>query len=233
MTRSVFYGFGAFVGSIRGPTSCAFWPDDPGSFSWAAGMQVPVDLAKNPQAARAGKIKQNEIVVDDYAGYSVGGQTTIGPMWPGGTMNGMCWLESSYWAGLAATGYQPPRLPANPQFKAYEFCNVLYWDGQLANRRFQGLHGAIQSEKGSLALVTLWQPGTSQIPGQNPLGTWWLDLDKHGHPIEQDFTEIGVGKAAKTGALFLDVAARGIVPYDTPKNPRPAGGVVPGGRRVR
>jgi hypothetical protein len=37
----------------------------------------------------------------------------------------------------------------------------------------------------------------------------------------------------KQGALFLDIAARTIVPFDTPKNPRPMGGIVPGGRRVR
>jgi hypothetical protein len=234
MTRSIFFGFGAFVGSIKGATQCAFWPGDPASFKWASSAQIEVDLAMNPQLARGGKITPADIVVDDYAGYAVSGQTTIGPMWPGGTMNGTCWLESMFWENLAKTGNQPPRLPADAQCHDYELCNVLYWDGPLAQRRFQGLYATIQAEKGSLALCTVWQPGTSQIPGQNPLGTWWLDLDKLAHPIEKGFTEIGVGAGVpKQGALFLDIAARTIVPFDTPKNPRPMGGIVPGGRRVR
>lgn len=236
MTRSVFYGFSAYIGSITGPTSCAFWPTDPGSLNWAPALQIPVDLSLNPQAARANKVKPGDIQVDDYVGFALGGATGIGPMFPGGTMNAMCWLESTYWASLAAKGNQPPRLPPNAQFKAYEMCSVLYWDGALANRRFQGLHAQIQAEQGTRALVTIWQPGTSQIPGQNPLGTWWLDLAQLAHPVEPGFTEIAVGPgAAKVGALFLDAAAKGtVVPYDTPKNPHPLGGiVVTGGRRDR
>lgn len=234
MTRSIFYGFVAFVGSIKSSTECAFWPGDPGTHKWSTNVLINVDLAMNPQLCRSGKITPSDITVDDYGGYSVIGQTTIGPMWPGGTMNGTCWLESTFWANLAKSGNQPPRLAPDAQCYDYELCNVLYWDGPLAHRRFQGLYATIQSVQGTNALCTVWQPGTSLIPGQNPLGTWWIDLLTLAHPIEKGFTQIGVGPSdPKQGALFLDIAARSIVPFATPKNPRPMGGVVPGGRRDR
>src|ERR1700733_166461 len=201
MTRTVFYGFGAFVGTISGPTTCGWWPDDPAKLGFAAGALIPIDLGKNPQAVRTNAIKPADIQADDYAGYTFGGLTKIGPMFPGGVMTGACWVESTYWASLAAKGMQPAFGDA--QCRPYELTSVLYWQGALAGRRFNGVHAVIHSVQGALANVSIWQPGSSLIPGQPPLSTSWLDLAAVAHPIEKGFTEIGVATGNPTsGALF-------------------------------
>jgi hypothetical protein len=228
MTRTVFYGFGATVGAITGPTSVGWWHDDPVTLNWAHGTLIPIDLGKNPQAHRSGKIKVHEIEADDYHGYTFGGLSRLGPMWPGGVMSGILWVESNYWARLGPKGIQPPRLLPHMQCHDYEMCTVLYWEGPLAHRRFQGLHAEIHSVQGTNALTTIWQAGTSKIPGHNPLGTYWLDLAQVAHPIEHGFTTIGVGpNEPKSGALFLDLAQRRIIPFSCPKVPKWLGGVVP------
>jgi len=56
MARTVFFGFGAFVGAIRGTTQIEWWADDPALSGFAATALIPVDLARNPSAARAGTI---------------------------------------------------------------------------------------------------------------------------------------------------------------------------------
>jgi hypothetical protein len=233
MTRSVFYGFGAFVGSLTGPTSCGFWPDDPALLGWAPAKQIPVDLGKNPEAVRRGLIKPDEIQADDYAGYSHGGLTQIGPMWPGGRMTGACWLESSYWSGLGAS--KPARIPPGFQSKPYEHTSVLYWDGPLAGRRFIGAHGEIRQRRGTThALVALWEIGSSQIPGQAPFGTFWIDFPAHAHAIEPDLTEIGLGpNDPQRGAVFLDSQLVTAMRLSLRKAPQSQGGMVFQKRRPR
>ena len=217
MTRSVFYGFGAFVGSITGPTQCGWWPDDPAVLAWDPTRQIAVDLAKNPEAARRGIIATNEIQADDYSGYAHGGLTQIGPMWPGGRMTGACYLESAYYNGLAN---KPNRIPPGFQGRAYELTTVLYWAGGLAGRRFIGVHAAIKNKQGARALVDIWEPGTSQIANKPAFGTYWIDFGAHVHPIEPDFTEIGVGPTdPQIGAAFVDATVLRAVSLRVPKVP--------------
>lgn len=217
MTRSVFYGFGAFVGSITGPTTCGWWPDDPAVLNWDFAKQVTIDLGKNPEAARRGLIKISEIEADDYAGYSHGGMTQIGPMWPGGRMTGACFLESSYYNGLPN---KPPRLLPGMQGRPYELTSVLYWDGALAGRRFIGVHAEIRQKKGQAALVAVWEAATSTVPGKRPFGLYWIDFPAHVHPIEPDLTEIGTGaNDPTTGAAFIDAQVLSATQRPGPKIP--------------
>lgn len=236
MTRSVFYGVSAFVGSITGPTTCSFWPDDPATCGWTS-PQFGVDLSKNPEAVRRGTMGSTSVEVDDNTAYKTGGLTTIGPMFAGGATVGLCYVEQSRCAGLGK--YDPSKAqPGSGQ--AYEWCTVVYYDGDgtstaLAGRRFYGFYAEIHKSWGSVAQVSVWARGTS-ASGKGPMGTWAIDLDKDAHPIEKGFTEIGVAAGApKIGALFLEWrAGGGVIPFDIPKTPKSIGGVVVrGGHRVR
>src|SRR4051812_27230510 len=100
MSRTTFYGFGAYVGALNGLTKCAWWDDDPaGVYNFAPAALVPVDLSQNLAAARAGTISYKDIQVDDHR--QDGGSTTIGPFFPTGTMIGACWLSDTYYQSLS------------------------------------------------------------------------------------------------------------------------------------
>lgn len=220
MTRSIFFGYGGWVGLQSGPTTCSFWPDDPTQIQWDARLLIPVDLALNPEAVRAGRVRADAIQVDDKP--SDGGLTKLGPTWPtGSTINGV-WLESNYYGSLGAA--RPPRVPRYMQCREYELTTVLYWDGPLAGRRFWGCHAEITAESGSTATVSIWPAGRSLVPNQQPAGSWSLDLAAVGHPIEPGFTEIGVGSAPKVGALFLDAKTVSALALAGPKLPPTLGG---------
>jgi hypothetical protein len=198
MTRTVFYGFGGFVGGLRGPTECDWWADDPASLGWAKNALIPVDLAKTPSAALAGTIQTADIQVDNHR--SEGGLTTIGPRWPGGSAIGEVWLSDTYYNSL---GNKPLRQCASAAnaFYEYELTAMLYWSGALAGRRYYGFHAKILRANGPLALVEVWNGGTAR-GRQRPAGAWWLDLATV-HPVEPGGTEISIG-GQQEGALFLD-----------------------------
>ena len=226
MTRSVFYGFGAFVGSITGPTSCGWWPDDPASLGWAAGALLPIDLSKNPQAVRDGKITAAEVKVDDYAGYGTGGLTKIGPMWPGGVMNGACYVEQSYYDALAV---KPPRVPPGTPCRDYELTTARYCNPSGQSRRFFGVHAQIRDARGDVALVAVWQPGLSLA--SDPIGLFWLQLAGAADPVANGLSQVGIG-AANEGALFVDAATKKHIGFDPPKTPKWLGGASERPRRV-
>lgn len=229
MTRSVFYGFGAFVGSLTGRTSCGFWPDFPDLFSWDQAKLVPVDLGKNPEAARRGLIKVDEIQADDFSGYCQSGLTQIGPMYPSGKMVGLVGLEEDYWNKLGAS--KPP-IPTGTGFE-YEYKAVVYWDGPLAGRRFVGLHAEVVSiAKGTdTAAVAIWTPGTGQTKSK-PFGTFWIDFGKDVHPVEPGFTTIELSRGTgQLGALFVDSIWHRAALLPPPKAPHAAGGVADPRRR--
>ena len=220
MTRTVFYGFGAYVGTITGQTTCSFWPDDPQSLGWAAKAQIPVDLSKNPTAVRQNQISVADIQVDDHR--LDGGLTGIGPRWPGGQPIGACWLSETYWSSLGASkpSRQPPSAPDDAH--DYELTSILYWDGDLAGRRFFGFHAKILSTQGPLARVQIWHGGTARGPGHPPAGVWWLDLAQVAHPIDPIATQIEPGKVTE-GALFLDAPTGRQLQLMGPKRPPAAG----------
>jgi hypothetical protein len=204
VTRSIFYGTPAYVGSTTGASQCSFWPVSPDTINWDPTKLIPIDLAKNPQAHRNGTITVAQIQNDDYVTNAYPGCNTIGPLWPDGATIGACWLESVYWAALG-TANRPPRVPTIMQCRDYELTGIWYWDGTLANRRYRGFQANIIAEKGTQAQCQVWAAGTSLVPNQPPFTTAWINLPTCAHPVESGFTAIwtGVG-AAKTGALFLD-----------------------------
>jgi hypothetical protein len=198
LARSVFYGFGAWVGRLDGPTACAFWPDDPNNLGFDPARLIAVDLAKNPAAHLAGSITRAQIQVDDAP--ARGGMTKIGPTWPTGATIGGVWLEAQFYGQLA-------NKPVFPQpfinGRGYELTTAVDWGSGAPSiaRRYWGLHCKITGEQGTLALCTLWTPGTSRT--QPPAGTWWIDLATQADPIANGLTTVGVGGAQKEGALFL------------------------------
>lgn len=219
MSRSVFYGFGAFVGSITGPTACSFWTDDPAVIGFTA-PQIPVDLAKNPEAVRRGVITEADVQADDHASVGTGGQTKLGPMFPGGAMIGAVYLQESYMTskGLAPPGPRP-----------YEWCTIQYYASEpapLTNRRFYGFHAQILSVTAGISMVSLWARGMSSIPGQAPMGTWPIDLARWAPPLGPGITQISA--PGQAGSLFLDAQAggAGLIQFDWPKMPKILGGIV-------
>ncbi|CAN5852501.1 hypothetical protein BH11MYX3_BH11MYX3_04380 [soil metagenome] len=213
MSRTTFYGFGAYVGSIRGLTECAWWDDDPvrvHAFSQAA--LVPVDLSKNLTAARAGTIPYADMQCDDHAQDK--GLTTIGPMFPGGAVIGACWLTEDYYGRLSN---KPPRQPASAPDDAhdYELTSYQYYGGEQGDRRFYGFHARIIGTNGPLTNVEIWDAGTGKIANRAPAGTWWLDLARVALPAAE-----GTNVAANApGALFLDAATAKSLGLRGPKRP--------------
>ncbi|MEO8698883.1 MAG: hypothetical protein ABI867_02535 [Kofleriaceae bacterium] len=219
--RSVFYGFGAYVGQLTGATTCNFWADDPstGAPAFDPTKFIPVDLARNPQACRDGKIAAGDIQCDDAP--ANGGMTKIGPSWPAGSWINSCWLESDYYSKLKN---KPSRKHATDECYDYELTTVIYWDGPLKGRRFWGHHVEIQSESGTSALVSIYPAGRSQVRGQKPNRSIWMDLAAQAMPIEANFTQVGVGGAAKTGALFIEQPTLHLIAADITKKPIVWGG---------
>ena len=65
-------------------------------------------------------------------------------------------------------------------------------------------YAEVLEERGTLARVTVYPPGSSQRRGVRPL-TMWIDLlsPEHCDAGPDALTEIGTGDAPKRGALFL------------------------------
>ena len=213
MSRTTFYGFGAYVGSLRGLTECAWWDDDPVAVhKFAPAALVAVDLSKNPSAAKAGKIGWADVEVDDHR--QDGGLTTIGPMFPTGVVIGAVWLTEQFYAKL---GNRPPRQPASAPDDAYDYevTSYQYYDGEEGDRRFYGYHANITATNGPLSNVEIWDAGTGKIKGRAPAGTWWLDLSKVALPAGAGTTS----KLNSPGALFLEAAAAKSLQLRGPKKP--------------
>jgi hypothetical protein len=222
-SRTITYGFGAWVGQQSGLTTCSWWPQDPATLNppFDQTKWITSDLSKNLQAVRNGQITTAQIQVDDPP--VNGGETKIGPTWPtGSTINGN-WLEKTKYDALPV-GVKPPRIPIGMQCRDYELTTVWYWSGTLANRRFWGFYGEITAEQGSSGLVSIWPAGASLDPGQQPAGAWWINFSTQVHPIEAGFTAIGTGLTnPKQGALFLDGPTRSSLGLSGPKIPKLAG----------
>lgn len=222
-TRTVTYGFGAWVGNVAGITTCSWWPQDPTTLSppFDPSKLITTNLANNPRAARVHGLPIADIEVDDDP--SNGGDTKLGPTFPLGKMISSCWLSQAFYDRLPPVK-KPPRIPAGMNCREYELTSVLYWDGDLANRRFWGFYAEITASKPPLALCSIWAAGKSLDPNQPPVGSWWIDLSTQAHPIAQGFTEIGVDPSdPKQGALFLDAPTRSSLALFGPKLPAWAG----------
>ena len=198
MTKIVFHAFGAYVGALKGRTTCSFWTDDPssGGIAWSSASLKDVDLSKTPSAARAGLIAWTDVQVDDYT--LNGGLTTIGPLFPGGQVIGAVWLAEAYMNKL---GLGPANQPSHAH--PHELRSILYdGDPKYKNRRFQGFHAKIVGTPAAaggqkVTRVQIWNAGAARGGGHS--GHWWLDLDDIA-----DTTESEVGSKAAEGSLYLD-----------------------------
>jgi len=222
-SRTITYGFGSWVGTQTGLTTCGWWPQDPNTLNppFDSTKLISSDLSKNLQAVRNGQITVGQIQVDDAP--ANGGETKIGPTFPNGSLINGGWMEKTKYDALPA-GIKPPRIPADMQCRDYELASVWYWSGALANRRFWGFYAEIAQEQGTSALTSIWPAGKSLEAGQGAAVSLWLNLANVAHPIEAGFTQIGVGlQNAKQGALFIDAPTRLNLGLSGPKLPKATG----------
>jgi hypothetical protein len=198
----------AHLGRIDGETRCAVWADDPTGHGFDPRRLIEIDLAATPSAAAAKEIDWNDVQVDDCVsgpnGVVVG--TTLGPRWPEIGLIGWVYLERRYAESLPAE-LRPACPPSGADGRPYEYTTAVYHpsaDDPRSGKRYAGHHAEILRERFSLAQVAVYPPGRSRSATVRPV-TMWIDLES---PDQCDagpaaLTTIGVGKAPKSGALFL------------------------------
>jgi hypothetical protein len=206
--RCVFVVTSAYVGRLETATRVAFWAEEPTEHGFDPSQLITVDLSRTPNAAAAGVIPWDAVDVDDCVASPTGelGGTTIGPRWPEIQVTGVAQLEQSFIARLS-----PSLRPSNPPTMmgghTYEYMNVLYWpqtSDPRAGKRYAGHYAEILEERGGLAYVRVFPPGSSDQDSART-SNMWIDLAS---PQQCDagrdaLTQIGVGGAPKHGALFL------------------------------
>jgi len=206
--RCVFIGTGGFLGRIDGETRCAFWAEEPVDHGFDPQRLITVDLARTPSAAAAREISWDAVQVDDcFSGPNgnVAG-TTLGPRWPEIRLQGAIYLERKFLDTLPAA-LRPACPPVGMSGRVCEYMTTVYWPhlaDPRAGKRYAGHYADILEERGTLARVAVYPPGSSERPNARPM-TMWIDLAS----AEQcdagpnSLTEIGTGEAPKRGALFL------------------------------
>ena len=206
--RCVFVGTGGFLGRIDGETGCAFWTEEPVDHGFDPQRLITVDLSRTPSAAAAGEIGWAAVEVDDcFSGPNgnVGG-TTLGPRWPEIRLEGAVYLERGFIATLPAK-LRPSCPPVGMSGRVCEYTTTVYWPhlaDPRAGKRYAGHYAEVLEERGTLARVAVYPPGSSERPHARPM-TMWIDLAsaEHCDAGPESLTEIGTGDAPKRGALFL------------------------------
>jgi hypothetical protein len=219
--RCVFVGTGGFLGRIDGETRCAFWAEEPVDHGFDPRRLITVDLARTPSAAAAREISWDAVQVDDcFTGPNgnVGG-TTLGPRWPELRLEGAVYLERGFLDTLPAA-LRPTCPPVGMTGHVCEFMTTVYWPhlpDLRSGTRYAGHYAEVLEERGTLARVAVYPPGSSARPNARPM-TMWIDLAsaEHCDAGPDSLTEIGIGDAPKRGALFL---ISGHLPTDL--DPRP------------
>src|SRR5262249_15451849 len=172
-------GLAGFLGRIETVTRCGLWTDEPTEHGFDAGRLIEVDLSRTPSAAVEEQIRWTEVEVDDCFSGPTGNVlgTTLGPQWPELQIAGMVWLEEKFLARLPDR-LRPTFPPPGPEGRGYEFQSVVYWTGTQdprAGTRYMGHHARILEERGMLARVALFPPGSSMRPTAKP-STMWIDF---------------------------------------------------------
>lgn len=204
--RCVFEGTTAFLGRIEGETRCSFWVDEPIDHDFDASKLIPIDLGMTPNAAVAAEISWDAVQVDDClvaANGSFSG-TTIGPRWPEMSLVGLVYLEKNYRAGLA-DDLRPPCPPTGAGSRGHEFTTVVYWphiDDPRAGKRYVGHHARLLEQRGSLARLALYPPGTSERASARA-STMWIDLESADQCDAGLDSLTQIGGDTREGAVFL------------------------------
>ena len=206
--RCIFIGTGGFLGRIDGETRCAFWAQEPVDHGFDPERLIMVDLARTPPAAAAGEISWQAVQVDDcFTGANgVLAGTTLGPRWPEVRLAGAVYLESRFRNSLPPE-LRPPCPPLGLTGRVCEYTTAVYWPhlaDRRAGKRYAGHYAELLEERGTLARVAVFPPGSSARPNARPM-TMWIDLASPEHCDAgcDSLTEIGPGAAPKRGALFL------------------------------
>jgi hypothetical protein len=206
--RWVFAGTGGYLGRLEGETLCAFWTEEPVDHGFDPKRLITVDLARTPSAAAAREIGWDEVQVEDCFTGPNGNVcgTTLGPRWPELRLTGAVYLERGFLAKLPET-LRPACPPINMTGRVCEFTTAVYWPRQAdprAGKRYAGHYAEVLEERGTLARVAVYPPGSSEKPYARPM-TMWIDLAsaEHCDAGPDSLTEIGIGDAPKRGALFL------------------------------
>lgn len=216
-TKHVFHAFSAYVGQLTGQTTCWFWTDEPSKFGWDIKKAYLVDLAKTPSAARAGKIKWDEVEVDDHT--INGGLTTIGPLFPGGGVIGGVWLHEAHMARIKLDASHKPQHAHDHELR----CIVYNGDAKYADRRFQGFHARVvgspaPAATGQVHRLQVWDAGHARASGNAPM--WWIDLDEAAdasesalgqHQQQAQQQQTGARAAPQEGSLYLDTSKRAVL----------------------
>jgi hypothetical protein len=172
---------------------------------------ITIDLARNPSAAIAGEISWDAVEVDDSFsgpnGTVLG--TTLGSMWPELQLVGLVQMEQQFWRRLP-DAICPPCPPEGIRAYAHELTSVLYWprtQDPRAGKRYCGHHAEILEERGGLARVAVYPPGSSQSAHVRP-AIMWIDLasPEQCDAGKDSLTQIAIG-GPKSGALFLILAS--------------------------
>jgi hypothetical protein len=204
-TQHIFHAFSAFVGQLTGRTTCLFWPGDPSEkqIDWDLDKAFAVDLSKTPSAARAKKIKWEDVEVDDHS--INGGLTTIGPLFPGGTLIGGVWLHDQYMKKIGLATSSKPQHAHDHELR----CVVYNGDKKFGDRRFQGFHARVvgaPAKAGSQQVrrLQVWDAGHAKAKGEAAM--WWVDMEDASDTNE---STVGSKSAPLEGSLYLDVAKKG------------------------
>ncbi len=195
--KTIFVGFGAYVGRIINRTTCEVWTDDPTENDFAADSLIRVDLGKNVNAAMSGAIDWSEVEVEDHV--NSGGMTSIGPVWPEGESIGALYLAEPLLERLPVR----PRLP-EMDGAPYELQSVVYHAGTTdprAGRRYRGFHAKVLQRRATRALVHIYQAGSSR--SMPPITRQWLDLGSV-EVCDVGPSSLSAIVSADEGAVFLE-----------------------------
>lgn len=212
MTSTLFYGFGAYVGLIKGLRLVEWWPADPASLGWDAAKRIVTDLGKTPLAVANGGITINQLEADDHV--TDLGLTQLGPRYPQGAMVGAIWLAKPFYDSLGNN--KPPRHQSSDAHD-HELTSILYWNGTTPGKRYYGFHGKILGPgTGNKTKVDVFHGGRGKIPGEQPKS------------LELDFgAEVDAGNSINTpgqaGPIYIEANKARAVQMTSPKRPEAAG----------
>jgi hypothetical protein len=178
MRRYTFYCFEAYLGRVDDVRRCAVWTQDPRELAFDPAKLIPIDLSKNPYAARVSAIEWDEVQVDDHATPAGSdwpikpepGCTTLGPAWPFARTQASVWLEERYVQSLKAMGCYLISPTKYYNARDFEFTTILEVHERQGQPdeviRYNPHFGKLDAEGKN---VTLFERGHSGDPDPNAL----------------------------------------------------------------
>lgn len=211
-TVTKFFGFGAFVGAVRGLRLVDWWPEDPAKLGWDGSKLISTDLSRSPLGVVDRRISIAQVDVDDHLTNQ--GLTRIGPRYPQGEMVGAIWLSETFYNGIPAAK-RPPR-DQNGDGNVYELTSLLYWDGDRPGRRFFGFRGKITGVDGTSIKLDVWHGGRGRVTGEV------------GKPVQIDSADVDpthstITKPGDDGAIYIEDKKARELQLMSPKKPESSG----------